>query len=316
MAAGGYFPQGRKKYPMNKNSITSLGRFLTRGIVAITVAAGGLALSAAPASAHASVQMYGEVAKAGSYGAVFIRIPHAAPGVNTTKVEVQIPEGVTAVKPQRVTGWNESTTLAADGKTVTSVIWDGGALPDTSFADFGIQVKFPAAAATTLYFKTVQTLSDGSAVAWIEIPAAGVDSHSLAKPAPAVKIVASAPAHGAPAPAHGATEPAYGTAEPTHGSTGAPAASTRWTGDVSVTLSGKTAKIIADVSTVHAGKTAEIRLVSHMGKVSLYKGKLDSRGDIVKSIAKSQKGKTSWSLKSGDKVELLVSGKVVAEASI
>jgi len=293
----------------------TLGKNLLRGIVTLAVAAAGLFATSAPASAHATVQMYGEEAKAGSYGAVFIRIPHGAAGVDTVKVEVQIPEGVTAVKPQRVPGWNESTTLAADGKTVASVIWAGGALPDTSFADFGIQVKFPATPGSTLYFKTVQTLSDGSTAAWIEIPAAGVDAHSLAKPAPAVKIAAAA-SHGATdsaAPTHGATD----SAAPTHGTTDhAAPAPTRWTGDVAVQINGKQAKVIADASAIHSGKAAEIRLVTATGSVTLLKGKLDSRGDLVKNIAKTQKGKTGWSLKTGDKVELVVSGKVVAEAKI
>jgi uncharacterized protein YcnI len=298
---------------MYYNNNNTMGKTLARGVLALAVSVSALFATSAPASAHVSVQMYGETAKAGSYGAVFLRVPHAAPGLNTVKVEVQIPEGVTAVKPQRVPGWVESTTLADDGKTVASVIWENGSLPDTSFADFGIQVKFPATPGNTLYFKTVQTLNDGSTAAWIEIPAAGVDSHSLAKPSPSIKL-AGAPTttgHGEPADGmagHG--EAAEGMAG--HGAT----ASSRWTGDIAVQLNGKLAKVTADVSSVHAGKAAEIRLVSASGKVSLLKGKLDSRGDLVKNIAKTQKGKTKWSLKTGDKVELLVAGKVVAEATI
>jgi uncharacterized protein YcnI len=302
-----------------KNHSNTIFKNVLRGVVALSVALAGLFATTAPASAHASTQMYGESATAGGYGAVFIRIPHAAAGLNTVKIEVQIPEGVTSVKPQRVAGWSESNKLAADGKTVASVIWDGGSLPDTSFADFGISVKFPATPGATLYFKTLQTLSDGSTVAWIEIPAAGVDAHSLAKPAPALTLKAAAPAHG--------TMPETGTSTghmPEAGtSTGhmpeavTPAHSVlRWTGDVAVVLGSKLAKVTADVSSVHAGKTAEIRLVTANGMVSLLKGKLDTRGDLVKSIAKTQKGKITWSLKSGDKVELLVSGKVVAEATI
>ena len=288
-----------------KNHSSTIFKNVIRGVVALSVALAGLFATTAPASAHASTQMYGESATAGGYGAVFIRIPHAAAGLNTVKIEVQIPEGVTSVKPQRVAGWSESKTLAADGKTVASVIWDGGSLPDSSFADFGISVKFPAAAGTTLYFKTVQTLNDGSTVAWIEIPAAGVDAHSLAKPAPGLTLAAAAPAHGTMPEAGHMPE----TTTPVH-------TVQRWTGDVAVVLGSKLAKVTADVSSVHAGKVAEVRLVASNGKVSLLKGKLDSRGDIVKSIAKAQKGKITWSLKAGDKVELLVSGKVVAEATI
>ncbi len=144
------------------------------------------------ANAHASVQLYGSEAVAGGYGHVFIRIPHASATASTVKVEVEIPAGVTGVKPQQIGGWKESRTMSTDGKDVVAVSWSEGNLPDTSFQDFGISVKFPATAGT-IYFKTVQTLSDGSTVAWISIPAAGQDSHSLPTPAPSLAVKAKAP---------------------------------------------------------------------------------------------------------------------------
>ena len=283
------------------------GRVLLRGLVAAAVTVAGLVATTSPASAHASVQMYGETPKAGGYGAVFIRVPHAAPGLSTTKVEVQIPEGVTAVKPQRVPGWAESTTLTADGKNVATVIWDGGNLPDTSFADFGISVKFPATAGATLYFKTVQTLGDGSTVAWIEIPAAGVDAHSLSKPAPGVKLAAAAAGHGSAGNSDGSSNG--------HGDSvsGSPA---RWTGDLVVTVGKKTAKVVADTSSVNAGKVVEVKVMTANGAVTILKTKLDKRGDLVKNIAKSTKGKSGYVLKRGDKVMLVIAGSTVAEATI
>jgi uncharacterized protein YcnI len=290
------------------------GRALLRGLVAAAVTVAGLVATSAPASAHATVQMYGETAKSGGYGAVFIRVPHALAGLNTTKVEVQIPEGVTAVKPQRVTGWTESTTLTEDGKNVATVIWDGGNLPNTSFADFGISVKFPATPDVTLYFKTVQTLNDGSTLAWIEIPAAGVNPHSLAKPAPGVKIAAAAAGHGSTT-----TEGHNGGNNGGHnGGHSGPAmtAPARWTGDVAITLTKRNARVVADTSAINAGKDVEVKVMTAAGAVTVAKGKLDSRGDLMRNIAKATKGKSGYTLKAGDKVMLVVAGTTMAEATI
>jgi uncharacterized protein YcnI len=265
----------------------------------------GLSVAAAiPASAHATVQMYGEKATANSYGAVFIRIPHAAADRSTVKVEVQIPEGVTAVKPQRLSGWSESVTKGADGKTVTSVTWSNGSLPDTAFQDFGIQVKFPATAGV-LYFKTVQTLDDGSTIAWVEIPAAGVDSHSLAKPSPSVTTVAAAPAHGAPA--HGSeTMPAHGSET----------MATAWKGDFVATMSTRTVKLVVDSSIADAGKVVKFHLVRTTGEVMIGEGKLDSRGDLVKTVSLKRTGTKGWSIKDGDTVKLLINGMSMSESKI
>jgi uncharacterized protein YcnI len=268
----------------------------------------GFSLAAAiPASAHASVQMYGEKATANSYGAVFIRIPHAAADRSTVKVEVQIPEGVTAVKPQRLSGWSESVTKGTDGKTVTSVTWSNGSLPDTSFQDFGIQVKFPATAGV-LYFKTVQTLDDGSTVGWVEIPAAGVDGHSLAKPAPAITTTSAVvDSHGSPAPAHGASE-----TMPAHGESMTAA----WKGDFVAAMSTRTVKLTVDSSIADAGKVVKFHLVRTTGEVMIGEGKLDSRGDLVKTVSLKRTGSKGWTIKDGDTVKLYINGMSMSESKI
>lgn len=287
----------------SKNAISIFAKVLATFMVL-----SGLSIAAAiPASAHASVQMYGEKATANSYGAVFIRIPHAALDRNTVKVEVQIPVGVTAVKPQRLSGWNESVTKSDDGLTVTSVSWSNGSLPDSSFQDFGIQVKFPKDA-STLYFKTVQTLDDGSTIAWIEIPAAGVDSHSLAKPSPSVTTTAAVmDSHGSSAPAHGASE-----TMPAHGES----MTAVWKGDFVPVISTKTVKLIVDSSIADAGKVVKFHLVRTTGEVLIGEGKLDSRGDLVKTVALKRTGSKGWSMKNGDTVKILINGKSTSESKI
>lgn len=268
---------------MNKQ-FSNVARHATRVAVAAALSATALIAAATPASAHATVQTYGEVAKKGSYGAVFIRIPHADADKTTQKIEVQIPEGVTAVKPQRVPGWVETTTKTADGKNVATVIWSGGDLPDTSFQDFGIQLKYPATSGT-LYFKTVQTLNDGSTVGWIEIPAAGVHSHSLSKPAPSVNVI----------------DPA---------ATAAPAS---WKGDFSAVKAGKNYKLIVDTPATGYGKEVRVVLVKHTATVDLHKGKLDNRGDLFRTIMAKKTGKGSYEIASGDVIRLVIDGVTVAE---
>lgn len=275
---------------------------IAKAMATFMVVSGLSVVAAIPASAHATAQMYGEKAITNTYSAVFIRIPHAALDRNTVKVEVLIPEGVTAVKPQRLSGWNESVTKSADGKSVTSVIWSNGSLPDTSFQDFGISLKFPATAGD-LYFKTVQTLDDGSTVAWIEVPAAGVDSHSLAKPSPSVTVVKATTAHG---------EAAHGTT-PAHGGESMTAA---WKGDFVVAMSTRTVRLTVDSSIADAGKVVKFHLVRTTGEVVIGEGKLDSRGDLVKTVSLKRSGSKGWTLKDGDTVKLYINGMSMSESKI
>lgn len=269
---------------------------IAKAMATFMVVSGLSVVAAIPASAHATAQMYGEKAITNTYSAVFIRIPHAALDRNTIKVEVQIPEGVTAVKPQRLSGWSESVTKSADGKSVTSVTWSNGSLPDTSFQDFGISLKFPATAGD-LYFKTVQTLDDGSTVAWIEVPAAGVDSHSLTKPSPSVTVVKATTAHG---------EAAHGGESMTDA----------WKGDFVAAMSTRTVKLTVDSSIADAGKVVKFYLVRTTGEVMIGEGKLDSRGDLVKSVSLKRTGGKGWTIKDGDTVKLYINGVSMSERKI
>lgn len=279
---------------------------IQRRVIGLTtmaaIALGSLVGVAPSASAHVSVQMYGEKANPGAYGAVFLRVPHGVEGKLTTQVDIEIPAGVTAVKPQHIAGWNERINFAADGTTATSVTWSGGALPNTSFADFGIQVKFPATPGATLYFKAVQTMDDGSIVSWIEIPAAGVDSHSLAKPSPSVKL------------ADAVTDPHGGSgATDTHGSE---ASATKWLGDIDATVVKKTVRFVGDTSSTHSGKTATVKLMKNGSMTTLFTVKLDTRGDFVRTINRSKSGTGGYTLSSGDMVMLIIGGKTFAESKI
>src|ERR1700742_924372 len=123
-------------------------------------------VTAAPASAHVTLQ--GREATIGaSYRAVFV-VPHGCAGSATTKLRVQIPDGVIDAKPMPKAGW---TLEAVKGKYasevdfhgtklsegVKEVVWSGGKLPDDFYDEFVISTYLTGALKpdSMLYFPAV-----------------------------------------------------------------------------------------------------------------------------------------------------------------
>ena len=158
----------------------------TAGIATATLAlAVGAGLAAAsPASAHATIQLYGGKATQAGYGALWLRVPHGGDGQRTLVVKVNLPADFTSAKPQAFAGWRANTRLHADGSR--TVIWEstGNGLRDDQFMDFGISVKWPSARGT-YYLPTIQKCRTGS-VAWTEIPVSGQPEPE--HPAPMVTV--------------------------------------------------------------------------------------------------------------------------------
>jgi uncharacterized protein YcnI len=169
---------------------------------AIVLAAFATGLSL-PASAHVTLEN-GEAMTDSYYKATFT-VPHGCNGAPTTKVRVQIPDGVGSIKPQPRSGWKlavvkEKLATPLDNghggkitEAIREVSWSGGPLPDEQFEEFKIQMKLPDSPNTTLYFPVVQECRGdrgkaGGINRWIEIPAAGQSSHSLKLPAPGLKL--------------------------------------------------------------------------------------------------------------------------------
>lgn len=261
-----------------------LNKSIARAILGTLAAATAVSIaSAIPASAHATIQLYGTPATAGGYGQMFVRVPHGCTGgLATDTVKIQIPAGFASVKPQAKAGWQVST-VKADGKNVSEVIWSGGNLPDSQFDDFGLSVKFPSTPGTA-YLPVVQLCGESS-VAWVQIPEAGQDAHSLKYPAPAVSI-ADKTSH-------------------------APA---QWTGEVAVKLAGKKAMVTADMSSVHRGKHALVQVVSDSGTTTVSKLKLDKAGDLSIMVPKTVSGK--YTIAAGSKVQVVIGGKVLASVMV
>jgi periplasmic copper chaperone A len=161
------------------------------------------ALAASPASAHVTLENR-QAAVGGYYKAVF-GVPHGCAGSATTKIRVQIPEGVVGIKPMPKTGWKLETVkgkYAAEyefhgakiSEGVKEVVWSGGKLADDNYDEFVMTAFLTSRLKpnTTLYFPVVQECEQGVS-RWIDIPTAGEGGHSHGhgskSPAPGLKLM-------------------------------------------------------------------------------------------------------------------------------
>ena len=134
---------------------------------------------AVPAFGHATVQKYGSSPAANGYGAFWIRIGHGCEDkdgtmADTQRVVVVLPGAFQSAKPQQLAGWKASvTSLKAQSGYRIQWVATAGPLSTDAFQDFGISVKYPAAAG--LY--DVPTVQHCGALrtAWVEHAAGGVE---------------------------------------------------------------------------------------------------------------------------------------------
>jgi uncharacterized protein YcnI len=162
----------------------------------------GAMLAASPVSAH--ILLENRQATIGSSFKAVFAVPHGCGGSATTKLRVQIPEGVIAVKPMPKAGWSVE---AIKGKYageyeyhgskfsegVKEAVWSGGKLADDNYDEFIISTFLTGSLKpnTTLYFPVVQECEQGIS-RWIDIPAegsGGLDHGGSKSPAPGVKLM-------------------------------------------------------------------------------------------------------------------------------
>ncbi len=110
-------------------------------------------LAASPVLAHVSLETR-QAPVGSSYKAVF-KVPHGCAGSATTKIRVQIPEGVISVKPMPKPGWTLETVkgkYAAEydyfgskqSEGVKEVVWSGGKLADDNYDEFVVTTYLTA----------------------------------------------------------------------------------------------------------------------------------------------------------------------------
>lgn len=136
-----------------------------RALFALWLCAG--LITAAPAFAHVGVET--DNARPGAEATVTVHVPNESESADTTKVEVQLPEGFAFVRAKSQRGWK----VSAQGNVVTIA---GGTIAPGDDRDFALVVR-NATEPGEYTFPAIQTYSNGERVRWIG--AAGTD-----KPAP------------------------------------------------------------------------------------------------------------------------------------
>jgi periplasmic copper chaperone A len=173
----------------------------------------GVAAFAVHSAAIAHPSFETRQANVGAPYKAVIRIVHGCDGSPTTKVRVQIPEGVIGVRPMPKPGWTIELKRGAYAKAynfyhgavlkegVKEIVWTGK-LPDDYYDElvFSAFLTDSLAAGTTLYFPVYQECQKGS-YAWTDVPAPGQNAHALKSPAPGIALLPVADKAAAAAPA-------------------------------------------------------------------------------------------------------------------
>ena len=180
-----------------------------------TTIAGLIATAAllAPAAASAHVTLQPESVPAGSFERLDVRVPNETDDAATTKVEVELPDGIIFLSTEPVPGWEATVKkekleepIEAFGdeynEQVGTVTFEatGAGIEPGQFQDFGLSVGLPESEGTALEFPAIQTYDNGDVVRW-------VGPEDSEEPAPVVELTAAEGEHGSD-PAAAATEPA------------------------------------------------------------------------------------------------------------
>ena len=156
----------------------------------------------APAGASAHVTLQPDSAPAGAFERLDVRVPNEEEDAATTKVEVEIPDGIIFLSTEPVPGWEATIKrekldepIEAFGEeyneqiaTVTFEATDGGLQPG-QFQDFGMSVGLPEAEGEALEFPAIQTYDNGDISRW-------VGPEDSEEPAPLVHLTAAEGEHG------------------------------------------------------------------------------------------------------------------------
>lgn len=147
-------------------------------------------------AAEAHIEVASGPATANGTSEVTFSVGHGCAGADTNRVTIDIPAGVTSVRPMRSDFGALSVSKDMAG-TITSVTWQK-ALPDALDADIAfykltIRLKAPDKPFTTLYFAAHQTCraADGtfSTSEWVGTPGTQQPDGGSVEPAPALSLV-------------------------------------------------------------------------------------------------------------------------------
>jgi uncharacterized protein YcnI len=128
----------------------------------------------------------------------FVRVPNERDHANTTKVRVRFPPGFLFISYEPVAGWTVKVTkrklptpaevfgekIGLEVAEVAFTASRGAGIAPGQFRDFGLSLRMPDKAGSTLTFKALQTYDNAEVVRWIGPPDAE-------EPAPQVKLTAN-----------------------------------------------------------------------------------------------------------------------------
>ncbi|WP_236794986.1 YcnI family protein [Amycolatopsis sp. GM8] len=151
--------------------------------LAVVVCTGAAAMFTGLPFAVAHVSVTPDTAQAGDPAVLSFRVPNERDDATTVRVEVTFPadQPLESVVPRALPGWKidvrkQMTAQPAepghdndemDGGTVSSIVWEGGAIPSGTFEEFPVRIgKIPGSG--TLAFVALQTYSDGQTVRWAD----------------------------------------------------------------------------------------------------------------------------------------------------
>jgi len=215
------------------------------------------ALFALPASAAAHISIHPNTIPANANANVYVRVPGEQEGAHITKIDMQVPAGLTSIGYENVPGWTTKVVmkhLATPIKTeegpvseeVQQVIWTWtgpyGKVENNQFIELPIFfVPPPQYKGKAMLFPTVQSYSNGAVDHWI------ADELSAEHPAPRVNVTAEG----------GAIEELAGKeAGPLPGQGAKPVSSTTSSGGSSGTA---TAALIVAIAALLVGVFAVVR---------------------------------------------------------
>ncbi len=157
-----------------------------------------------PASAHIEVKP--KKAPAGQRATLTFIVENESSTAGTQKLDVQLPEGISAVTPRSVRGWKVR--LQRSGGNIDRLVLtapQGREIPaGHNRGRFSFSVALPGRPGAKLPFKVLQTYEDGGIQRWIGSPGSE-------EPAPTLRLTASK----APGQEGSQSQPAQGSANST-----------------------------------------------------------------------------------------------------
>jgi periplasmic copper chaperone A len=180
-----------------------------RAKIAVILGGAALIVAAWGAVAGAHVTVSPSSLPQGTSDAILtFRVPNESPTAAVDGLRIQFPlqHPIIVLSPEAGSGWKVAVQSAQlpkpvttdDGtftSTVSEIDWSGGTIPVGQFGEFNVLAQGLPTGTSQLVFKAIQHYSDGTTVAWIQVPDRAAPNP--AHPAPILGLTASGSGGGA-----------------------------------------------------------------------------------------------------------------------